>query len=65
MNEDRLGACEVCWTNSWEPVEAEKECDASHPHEGEHVRCGYCWLHQAYLEVRAELDALKGGRKDA
>lgn len=58
MNEDTLGACEVCWTNSWEPCE-EEECDASHPHEGECVRCLCCWQRSYIMELSAEVAALR------
>lgn len=51
MNEDMLGACEVCWTSSWEEVEEVEQCTQAHPHEGDHVRCGYCYLQQV---VRAQ-----------
>lgn len=38
------GACEQCWTVSWEPVENEAECALKHPHEGDHVTCEHCEL---------------------
>jgi len=36
--------CEGCFYSAWVPVETEQECAFVHPHQGEHVRCDYCWL---------------------
>lgn len=45
-----IGACEVCWTNSWVPIESEKECELVHPHKTlkDHARCEYCWHLKAW-----------------
>src|SRR6266436_9040792 len=55
----RVGACDVCWTESWEPVETEAECALAHPHktQREHVRCGQCWLRERLATAEADLAA--------
>lgn len=44
------GYCDVCWTSSWTPIPPEEEADCRlvHPHEGDHARCNYCWLHDQF-----------------
>lgn len=55
---DRLArdraVCEVCWTNSWDPTPNADECAWVHPHEGEHMVCGYCRLYEAYRRRTAQ-----------
>ena len=48
--------CQVCWTSSGVPVPMEEECRLKHPHEGEHERCDYCWIHDEYMKLKSKLD---------
>ena len=50
--------CEVCWTSSPTPVELEADCYLTHPHEGVHARCEYCWLHKQWAEAQREVERL-------
>jgi len=53
-----IGACDICWTSSWVPVETEAECALAHPHKvdlKDHVRCGHCWLVDHWKNLLAEL----------
>ena len=47
-----MGPCEVCWSISWVPIEDKDECVLVHPHDGEHIRCDHCWLHEEYMGLR-------------
>ena len=59
LNDDPLGACEVCWTNSWEPCDEEENCAYAHPHLGDCVRCLCCWLTEENKELQWMLDELQ------
>jgi len=53
-----IGACDICWTSSWVPVETEAECALAHPHKvdlKDHVRCDHCWLVDHWKTLLAEL----------
>lgn len=43
--------CDVCFTTSWVPIRDQEECALIHPHDGEHVRCDYCWLVEKYRNI--------------
>lgn len=54
------GACVVCWTSSWEPVESQEECAIEHPHPEEgHIRCGHCSLFSAYKALVSDNQSLR------
>lgn len=59
--------CPVCWTQSYEPIETREECDLTHPHDGEHMRCLCCeqslQLHKQQQRI-AELEAALAKAKE-
>src|SRR5262245_4895766 len=48
--------CDGCFYSAWVPVPTETECALVHPHEGEHVRCDYCWLKEQFQAERQEIE---------
>lgn len=56
------GACDLCWTTSWVPVEREEDCriaDHPHPEEG-HMMCGYCFLEKRHALLQRQLEEATG-----
>lgn len=47
--------CEVCWTNSWVPVE-ESDPDAEKLRDGSYARCDMCWMRNQAAALRLSLD---------
>ncbi len=44
-----MNACEVCWTNSWMPIEKESDADGVNilrEPNGNIARCDHCWQHE-------------------
>ena len=65
MAQRALGACEICWTQSWTPVRTKIECVLNHPHPGEHLRCEFCWQAQAAAQqLRDAAAALERARNE-
>lgn len=58
------GACEVCWTISWEPVKQD-DTDAIADGHGGWMRCSYCWHLESWLPrlnaTNARLEAISAG----
>ena len=49
--ERKRGACKVCWTVSWEPIEKPEDADGVNTIGPDHLaRCGYCWHQKAYQD---------------
>lgn len=45
----KRGACEVCWTVSWEPIEKREDADGVNTIGPDQLaRCGYCWHEQTF-----------------
>jgi hypothetical protein len=54
----RRGSCEVCWTNSWEPIARKEDADGVNTIGPDNLaRCGFCWHQQAWQKKIAELEA--------
>lgn len=50
------GACEVCWTNSWMPIEKREDADGVNTIGPDQLaRCEHCWMQQAYQQREATL----------
>lgn len=55
--ERKRGACEVCWTVSWEPIKKESDADGVNTIGPDHLaRCGYCWHEKAYQDRLATVE---------
>ena len=66
--ERQRGACEVCWTASWEPIEKMEDADGVNTIGPDQLaRCGHCWmklkleqrLAQAEQRVKTHLSAFE------
>lgn len=52
-------ACEVCWTNSWVPIETKEQADGVNVKTDSSsmmARCDHCWIQQA---IQRDLDAAR------
>jgi hypothetical protein len=50
---ERERICGECWYSAWVPVATEAECNLTHPHDGGHDRCDYCWLKGQWFAAEA------------
>ncbi len=62
--ERKRGACEVCWTVSWEPIEKIEDANGVNTIGPDHLsRCGYCWMKKRLEERIKELE-IENNKKD-
>jgi len=59
------GACEVCWTVAWEPIEKIEDADGVNTaSQGELVRCGTCWQDKQYVKLKQRYEEAEARVKE-
>ncbi len=57
--ERKRGACEVCWTVSWVPIEKHEDANGVNTIGPDQLaRCGYCWLEKKIKLIQEHADKL-------